>query len=92
MPNKDGQTSVFRVFGLTREYIRHNLALTARQDKEAKCAGHFKIKNVLDVNLEIDPNNNPERHADIIAWPPEKEEQKSIAQELANCVDFEPYQ
>ncbi len=39
--------------------------------------------NILVNNLQIDPDNTPPRHANIIGWPELKEERKSIAQELA---------
>ena len=39
--------------------------------------------NILENNLQIEPDNIPPRHADIVGWPELKEEQKSIAQELA---------
>lgn len=91
MPDSKGETSVFRVSGLSRDYIRVSLALTARQDKDAKCAGHFHVRDVLAVKLRIDPNNTPERHANIVAWPLEKEEQKTLAQVLANSAELELY-
>ncbi len=91
MPDSKGKTSVFRVSGLLRGYIRDTLAMTARQDKEAKCAGHFHVRDVLAVKLRLDPNNIPERHANIVSWPSEKEEQKTLAQELASSAEFELY-
>ena len=39
--------------------------------------------NILEINLQVNPDNIPPRHANIIGWPELKEEQKSIAQELA---------
>ena len=39
--------------------------------------------NILEINLQINPDNTPPRHASIIGWPELKEERKSIAQELA---------
>lgn len=91
LPNHSGETSVFRVSALSREYIRDTLALTARQDVTAKCAGHISVRDVFTAKLSLDPNNTPERHANIVAWPSEKEEQKMRAQELANKAELELY-
>lgn len=33
--------------------------------------------------LRVEPDNNPPRHADIIGWPQDRGERKSIAQKLA---------
>jgi len=45
--------------------------------------GDIQALNILENNLQIDPDNKPRRHANIIGWPELKEERKSIAQELA---------
>jgi len=38
---------------------------------------------VCEMDLDVDPDNNPPRHADIVGWPQEKSERMLIAQELA---------
>ena len=43
----------------------------------------IQLDSFLDADLQIEPDNEPPRHANIIGWPDEKEKQKSIAQELA---------
>ena len=65
--------------------------LTARRDKVTLCAGHFAVRNIWAADLKLDPNNIPERHANIVAWPSEKEERKIHAQELASNAEFELY-
>jgi len=37
----------------------------------------------FDVGLNVRPDNVPERHAAIIGWPAQKDEQLSLAQRLA---------
>jgi hypothetical protein len=38
---------------------------------------------VIDVGLHVRPDNVPERHAAIIGWPAQKDEQLSLTQQLA---------
>jgi hypothetical protein len=85
------ETSVFRVSGLSKKIIRDELSLTARSDKIPKGAGHIRVRHVLDAKLELDPNNIPERHANIVKWPTDKEDQKELAQELVNEAQCERY-
>ena len=35
------------------------------------------------VGLRLKPDNVPERHAEIVGWPQAKDEQLSLAQQLA---------
>jgi hypothetical protein len=87
MPPQDLQLSVSRIYGLSIKDIwkigtkvikksRQKLTLYGRAD--------IKVLTVTTNGLSIDPDNKPRRHANVIGWPPEKEEQKSIALELAN--------
>lgn len=43
------------------------------------------VSDITDVKLSLNCDNTPERHADIVDWPPDSEipRQISIAQELA---------
>lgn len=38
---------------------------------------------VFDAGLEVRPDNVPERHAAIVGWPGAKDQQISLAQQLA---------
>ncbi len=38
------------------------------------------------AGLRLNPDNVPERHADIVGWPQAKDEQLSLAQELAEVA------
>lgn len=87
MPPPNFKLSVFRIdnlpepeiwkIGLKRVVSKMPQArnLYGRADNQAL--------NILENNLQIDPDNKPRRHANITGWPELKEEQKSIAQELA---------
>lgn len=85
MPAPNGETSVFRISHLSGDEIweignckvaqKRELPLLGRADILASC--------VLNMNLNLIPDNNPPRHANIVGWPSEKSEQKLIAMELA---------
>lgn len=86
MPYK-GAVSVFRLKGLSEQEIwkiGHEIAdplgktLYGRGDVEAQA--------VASAELTIDPDNVPERHANIVGWPDEKQKQKLRAMELAKVA------
>ena len=52
-------------------------------DKRIEFRGDITLKNVKDVSLSIDYNNEPQFHANIIGWPMEKDLLKARALELA---------
>jgi hypothetical protein len=53
------------------------------QPKNLHGRADIQALNILETNLQINPDNIPTRHANIVGWPELKEERKSIAQELA---------
>ncbi|MCG6551798.1 MAG: hypothetical protein L7F77_05680 [Candidatus Magnetominusculus sp. LBB02] len=84
MPPQNRLLSVFRIFDLDNNDIwalgdkvgvLRKLPLLARADIIAV--------QVNDVGLEIDANDDPPRHANIVGWPKEKSEIKLKAIELA---------
>lgn len=87
LPAKNGETSVYRtsslddsiVWNIGKQYVADP------QSKEIKARGDLKALHVLKLGLEIEPTKLPHpRHANIINWPKEKDEQKMLAIELAN--------
>lgn len=59
------------------------------QDIQIKARGDFKDKDVEKSDLNIDFNNNPERHADIIGWDKDnKPKRKEQALKLADKSDL----
>lgn len=86
LPNpKDGKTSVFRhgaepqaaLMAIANEHIRSN--------RRVHGAGIFRARDVRTVQLNVQSQEPPPRHADITNWPPrmEKARQKEIAIRLA---------
>lgn len=86
MPPSHLELSVFRIANLPVPTIWKIGRRAIRKMKEPKTlygSGDILAVNVLDLLLLIQPDNKPPRHANIVGWPVDKEEQKSIAQELA---------
>ena len=80
--------SVFRIDGLIPEKvweIGQVDVINAMSSPKNNLRGFADIKAsaVYKTHLDVDPDNNPPRHADIVGWPQEKSERKLIAQELA---------
>jgi len=87
---KTGQTSVFRIFGLSENAIwgigdnevaqkrKPPLSLIGRAD--------IFVRQVLKTGLHIDADDIPQRHANITNWPIEQSAQRLIAMELAGMA------
>jgi hypothetical protein len=75
---RDGRTSVFRVDGLELPEIR-SLGHTVLRNPPPIAHANTIAAVVYNCGLTFDPNNEPERHADIVGWPDRKEQQKLIA-------------
>lgn len=87
MPPSDLRLSVFRIDNLSEPEIWKigfkQVISKMNQPRNLHGRADIQALNILKNNLQIDPDNTPPRHASIIGWPELKEEQKSIAQELA---------
>lgn len=90
LPAPDLKTSVFRVSGLTPDEIWHigDSKVAPMREKPLLARADISAKVVLSNGLDIEPDNDPRRHANIYKWPSEKSEQKLIAIELANKADL----
>lgn len=81
MPPSDLKLSVFQIQDLA------DLQIWQLGDEHVsdsvRARGDFTVSIVTQLGLNADPDDVPERHVNIIGWPEEKHEQKSIAQELA---------
>lgn len=88
MPNnKDGATSVFRTSGISDDDI---WSLGDRHiQKQILGRGDIAASKVTDKGLEVVPDDNPERHANILGWADHDERSKniSIAQQLEDEVN-----
>lgn len=82
MPPHDLKLSVFRIHGLAIKDI-WKIGKKAIRRRTLRGRADIRTLTVTTNGLSIDPDNKPRRHANVIGWPPEKEEQKSIALELA---------
>ena len=87
MPPPDLNLSVFRIDNLSEPEIWKlgfkKVIDKMNQPRHLRGRADIQALRILENNLQIDPDNTPPRHANIIGWPELKEEQKSIAQELA---------
>ncbi len=87
MPPPNRCLSVFRIDGLTLEEVweigKRGVIDLMVQPKELHGLADIKVSQVKEVNLEVDPDDNPPRHANLIGWPEEKHRQKLVAAELA---------
>ena len=87
MPPPNLKLSVFRIGNLSEPEIWKIgiKKVINKMNKPTNLHGRADIQalNILGNNLQIEPDNTPPRHANIIGWPELKEEQKSMAQELA---------
>ncbi len=84
IPPSNRRLSVFRVVGLSETAVweigndvgtERELTLLARAD--------IKVSSVTKIGLEIDADDIPPRHANIVGWPAEDSEIKLRAMELA---------
>ena len=87
MPPRDLKLSVFRIDNLSEPEIWKigfkKVIDKMNQPKNLHGRADIQALNILGISLQINPDNIPPRHANIIGWPELKEERKSIAQELA---------
>jgi len=81
-------TSVFRIYSLRDSEVwdlgeKHVAAPIGRtlHGRADLLASQIEV-----IGLRLKPDNVPERHADIVGWPQAKDEQLSLAQELAEVA------
>ena len=85
LPNRDGDTSVFRISGLpeNEKWALGTVNVADPQGKQLRASIEIEANHILNSILDIDPNDNPPRHANIHKWPAEKSARLLIANELA---------
>ena len=78
-------TSVFRTYGLTETEIWEIAGAHVSGPTGRPVYGRADIlaSQVEATGLRVNPDNVPERHANIVGWPQRKDEQLALAQELA---------
>jgi len=86
MPNRDGETSIYRIIDLHDEEIfaigRHFVADKLKQPLIGRA--DIVVSEILGRDLRVEPCPNPHpRHANIVEWPEDESKHKLIALELA---------
>ena len=89
-PNKNGETSVFRISGITNNEIWDigDREIAPKRNRPILSRADINTAIVISNELKVIPSEPPKRHADITDWPEEKSEQKQIALELAAESEF----
>ncbi|MEI9475244.1 MAG: hypothetical protein WCO26_01520 [Deltaproteobacteria bacterium] len=89
MPNRNGETSVFRISGISENQIWEIAVQVSRiRNKELFGRADIPVLDVLSKKLQLIINEPPKRHANIIGWPDDPSTKLSIAQELAAEATF----
>lgn len=86
MPRSDDlRLSVFRTSGLDEPAV-WNIGDRVGQVSKRMLRGRGDIvaEVVIEQKLDVDPDNQPARHANITGWPSEKHKRQEIAQVLAS--------
>lgn len=92
MPNpQDWKTSVFRVDGLSQTDVAKIGAahVASRLGRPLHGWGRLTVQSVISVGLQIEADDVPKRHANIVGWPEgkaRKSEQQLLAQMLAEAA------
>lgn len=88
LPSRDPvETSVFRTTGLARGDVQSiGEGVGSASSRSLKAWADVLAGAVYDVGLQVRPDNVPERHAAIVGWPAHKDEQLSLAQQLAEAA------
>lgn len=82
---RDGETSVFRTAGLELSEILDIgvQEVAAPRGRTLYGLGQLDSRDVRETRLDIQANEPPPRHANIVGWPGDPAEQLSLAQELS---------
>ncbi len=93
MPNRDGESSVYRIIDLGDEEIfeigRRFVADVMEKPKPLLGRADIVVSKVLKRDLKVKPYPNPHpRHANIVNWPEDKLKHKIIALQLAEEADL----
>lgn len=87
LPPQDRKLSVFQTKEMSEAAIwelGEEAFSASKKPVTLRGRADLSVSAVLKTNLKVEPDNDPPRHANIIGWPEEKSDQKSIAQELAS--------
>ncbi|MFZ3136188.1 MAG: hypothetical protein WA126_02215 [Thermodesulfovibrionales bacterium] len=89
MPDRNGETSVFRTSEISANNIWNiGREVAKRRDKPLIGRADIITAVVVSNGLQAVPQEPPEKHANIIGWSSEKSEQKEVALILASEAIF----
>lgn len=88
MPRSDDlSVSVFRTSGLSEHDVWSiGKSVGKVSDRGLHGRGDIVAAEVTGQNLDIDSDDDPPRHANIVGWPQEKHKRQQIAQILASVA------
>jgi hypothetical protein len=84
--NRDGKLSTYRKANRSDEMIWLH-ANSIRSDKEALARGELQVQRVIDVGLQLDPDDDPPGHVNIEGWPQERDKQMLFAQKMVAIAE-----
>ena len=89
MPPDNLCLSVFRTSGLSESEVWF-IGKNVGRERNKTLHGRAEIitADAIKNNLDVNPDNNPPHHANIVGWPQEKFKQRLIAQILASRAAF----
>jgi hypothetical protein len=86
MPNRDGETSVYRIIDLDdKEIFEIGHRFVADEMKKPLMGrADIMVSKILERDLRVEPDPKPHpRHANIVDWPEDESKHKLIALEIA---------
>ena len=85
IPPDDRKLSVFRISGLSEDGIWKLGQEKVAEPSERTLRGRadLAVLAVHDAELEVEPDDDPVRHANVVGWPEKKDRQKLKAAKLA---------
>ena len=91
MPNRNGETSVYRIIDLGDQEIFEigHRFVAQKMNKPLLGRADVKVYNILEKDLSVVsvPDPHP-RHANIVGWPEERVKYRLIAVELADEAEL----
>lgn len=91
-PPPDNELSVYRTLRLTEDGIwaLGELHVARTRGKTLKGRATVMTQEVVNLRLDVVPDNKPCRHAFVGGWPREKSARMALAQHLAAVASFTP--
>jgi hypothetical protein len=85
LPDAKGETSVFRIFGMTPDqaFLLGDRYLNLGPDRLHHGYAELRAGEIDDVGLRLERDNSPPRHAAIVGWPGNEEDRLDLALQLS---------